>query len=430
MPQYVNTFNAKTPIGQSLGSALNAMYSMRSSPRQESMMAQRDALASKYKAETDAKLFELAQAKKRAEMMNPANYANIAATMAGVPLSEVQQEQDFIQGGAPLARPDWNPATANTISKTLGGLMAMPLMGNTNYEQFMGGVSSGRNMGMSDAMLTGDLDPQKVAQSQAAMAGKPTLDVKGDYAFNPYGSSIADVIQMISPEDNRKSVAITGDYAYDPYGDSSDIVSLKRRFSGATPQTSTTPIPSTLPNDVDYSQATGSSGFWGNKANTITGLFGKEFFPEVERGGQALTNLQVRTQTGLQQAIPGRPSNYLMEQIRQLTVDPYSMFQGDDRSVERLRQTRDMIQTELFRMEKDILSQPHLFGEKDISDTQESSSVLKGLLADYNTVLDSFGGGQSQNQPIQLNSADPDGHYDSLPVGATYIGPDGIPRTK
>lgn len=154
---------------------------------------------------------------------------------------------------------------------------------------------------------------------------------------------------------------------------------------------------STLPSDVDYSAATGGTGFAGNLANTVAGAFGGQYDPEVERAGQGLKNLQVRTQTGLQAAVPGRPSNYLMEQIGALTVSPYSITQGDARARERLSQTRDMIQQELQRMERDILSQPQNFRPSEVSETRLNASQLRGLLADYDTALKSFTGGQQES---------------------------------
>ena len=441
-----------------MGNLLNTMFSSQTSPNEQSLMSQRESAARHYDAQTQNELMKLKIAQQRQDMMNPENYANIASTFSGVPLPQVEQQQDYLKQGIPYIGPDIDPASINTINKNLASLMMLPLMtGDTNYDQFMKGFSSGRDMGLGDAVLTGEMDPNKVAMAQGAMQGKPMLDVKGSYAFNPYGS-VSDVFALGGAEattalqtregrindvmrtyniDRQKATSLVDNYSRvrsDPVSGQGSIVNLAQGTETIPERPDLQPydIPpasSSLPTGIDYSAATGPSGFGGNIANTVAGVVGGQYDPEVEKAGQGLTNLQVRTQTGLQQSIPGRPSNYLMEQMGKLTVEPYSILQGDARSFERLRQTRDMVSSELYRMENDILANPRLFSPKQIAETRENVSLLKALLNDYNTVLSGFNGqqGAGNGSPIRITS---DAEYNSLPSGTTFIAPDGTTRTK
>ena len=75
-----------------------------------------------------------------------------------------------------------------------------------------------------------------------------------------------------------------------------------------------------------------------------------------------------------------------------MTVEPYSLLQGDFRAGERLRQTRDMIQAEVTRMESDVLGKPKGFNPSQIAKTRANVSELKALMRDYDVVLKSFRG--------------------------------------
>lgn len=151
-----------------------------------------------------------------------------------------------------------------------------------------------------------------------------------------------------------------------------------------------------MPRGVDMSIATGADGFFKNAGNTVAGVFGEHPFPETERAVQALTNLYARSVTVLQDAVPGKPSTHLMKMLEKLAVNPADLRQGDGRAKERLRQTRDMLATEMERIDRDILApdQMRRYRPTDISTARLSRSQLQGLLADYDAVLESWGSGE------------------------------------
>jgi len=163
-----------------------------------------------------------------------------------------------------------------------------------------------------------------------------------------------------------------------------------------TPAQATAPQPpsTAIPSDTNASLATGPSGFFGGLGNTIVEAFGGSApAPKVEQATQALNNLQTQTITGLQSAVPGRPSVFLLEQLQKLSVTPNSLLMGDDRARTRLQQTRALITTEIARMQRDILANPGQFRPKEISETRANVSQLSGILREYDTVLKGFGGG-------------------------------------
>lgn len=146
-----------------------------------------------------------------------------------------------------------------------------------------------------------------------------------------------------------------------------------------------------MPADVQGPAATGGSGFFGGMANTVADAFGAQMpYPNVERATQALKNLRVQTITLMQDAVPGRPSNYLMQQIEQLAVTPGSLLQGDQRAEERLSRTREMLATEVARMEREVLSQPRAYTAAQMNKTRQSHGALRQLMAEYDRVLGSF----------------------------------------
>lgn len=150
-----------------------------------------------------------------------------------------------------------------------------------------------------------------------------------------------------------------------------------------------------VPAGTTGSAATGGSGFFGGLANTAADMGGfKMPYPGVEQATQALKNLKIQTITLAQDAVPGRPSNYMMKKLEELAVEPNSLFMADQRSRVRLEQTRAMLQQEVSRMEREILERPQQYTPSVLSKTRNSHGQLRQLVGEYNTVIDSFGDGK------------------------------------
>lgn len=137
--------------------------------------------------------------------------------------------------------------------------------------------------------------------------------------------------------------------------------------------------------------ATGGSGFFGGIANTVADMVGSKLpYPDIEQATQALKNLQVQTVTLLQDAVPGRPSNYLLKQLEDLAVKPGSLLMADQRAKERLSSTKGMLQAEVKRIENEVLARPQQFTAAQLGKARNSHGQLRQLLAEYDTVINSF----------------------------------------
>ena len=158
--------------------------------------------------------------------------------------------------------------------------------------------------------------------------------------------------------------------------------------------------PTAVSPSVDASAATGGSGVFLGAANTVADAFGLNMpAPAVEKATQALNNIRVATITLLQEAVPGRPSNYLMKQLEQLAVKPGSLFQSDQRALERLNQTRNMLNIEVDRVEREVLKNPKAFTNAQVSKSRENHGALRQLRNEYDQLIKTFGGGTSALPP-------------------------------
>ncbi len=143
------------------------------------------------------------------------------------------------------------------------------------------------------------------------------------------------------------------------------------------------------PGNVDFRGATGAPGLIAETANFVADLFGGRNLPapQVAAGAQALRNLDTRTRMFLQSAIPGRPSNYLMEMIGGLTVSPAEIHLGPERATERVRQTNRFLEQTVRELEEIAGGQgTGRFTRQDIGEANRVLVSLRPLLNDYRTL--------------------------------------------
>lgn len=154
------------------------------------------------------------------------------------------------------------------------------------------------------------------------------------------------------------------------------------------------PIPPT--EGADYAGAIGGSGVVSNMANTITDMLGLgRIAPESGRAHNALRNLQVRTQTTLQDAVPGRPSNYLLEKLENLTVEPASFWTGEDGAIDNMTQTKALIDSAI-RENLALLENPAGLSASALSNARVKLDGLRQLSTDYGAIISQLQGVGSQ----------------------------------
>lgn len=149
---------------------------------------------------------------------------------------------------------------------------------------------------------------------------------------------------------------------------------------------------STIPTDIQPAEATGVAGFGKAAANTAFDIVNADLpFPDTDTATNALVDLVTRTQITGQQAIPGRPSNFLMQQLATFGVTPNDPFRGDQKSLNRLSQTTSFLGGEADRIQR-------LLNFRNGADMTKSSleanqSALRAIIAlkqDYDVVISRF----------------------------------------
>jgi hypothetical protein len=237
-------------------------------------------------------------------------------------------------------------------------------------------VRSGVPQNIADGLAAGRYDVNRhPINGTAQVVDKAT----GRIVFDGSDTSQADGAANVQPPANM--------FSKTPIGEQSGFVQGGRTAGAPSTRTPT----STMPADVDYRKATGTEGFFSSIGNTIAEMFFRRLpMPEAERASQALTNLQVRTQTALQDAVPGRPSNYLLQRLDKLAVAPGALTQGPERAGERLRQTRDMIRETVDRLDNEVLANPKNFTPQQIAQARLKRSEIAAVLRDYDAVVQAF----------------------------------------
>ena len=180
---------------------------------------------------------------------------------------------------------------------------------------------------------------------------------------------------------------------------------------------------SIMPTDgAAYREAMGAPGLVAESANMIADLFGGRLpAPQVNTAAQALRNLDTRTRMFLQSAIPGRPSNYLMEMIGGMTLSPSTITQGPERAAERADQTTRFLEQTVRELEEIAAGQgTGRFTRQDIGEANRVLVSLRPLLADYRMLASAL----ASRAPQQRQA--PRGTNPMRQQGAAPAAPEGV----
>lgn len=175
-------------------------------------------------------------------------------------------------------------------------------------------------------------------------------------------------------------------------------VATGERVGDELPERRPEDVPSMIPEGIDAQLATGAPGAFRNVVNIVGDAFGAgTAFPQAKEATEALRSLQLFTTTTMQSEVPGRPSNFLLERLESLTVQPNSLLQGEEGAKTRLQQTQRLINGEISRLENDVLPMelpPDIRVETELNLTQ-----LKRLNAAYEDLITSFEAGGGDVSP-------------------------------
>lgn len=187
----------------------------------------------------------------------------------------------------------------------------------------------------------------------------------------------------------------------------------------AAPGQAFMPPPIVRTEGADYPGATGGQGIVGNIANTIADFVGGNLpAPQQERAAQAFDSLRVRTMTTLQEAVPGRPSNMVIELLGQMTVEGGRITMGKERARERLSQTRDFIAQDVAKLNR-IIDPANGFSRDQRANARMQLEDRTQLLSDYDAILRQFdaqAGGAFPKEAVDalLSGAGTDAQFDEI----------------
>lgn len=151
--------------------------------------------------------------------------------------------------------------------------------------------------------------------------------------------------------------------------------------SGASAQ------PEIMSGNVNPSEALGLSGKWQNFWNTAADAVGMGDPNAPNKIATArMDSLANQTQLYLQDAVPGRPSNYLLQMLEKQAIRPNQVTLGEGGAKQRAEATLAVIATGLEDNAR-ILNNPRAYSPKDVADAQAGYSRLSKLKAEYDSFL-------------------------------------------
>jgi len=151
---------------------------------------------------------------------------------------------------------------------------------------------------------------------------------------------------------------------------------------------------------IDVEAATGVRGFLGGAVNTITdALAGRLAIQDEAEASTALNALNVETSTTLQDAVPGRPSNFLLEQFKQIAVTPNSLLQGPADAREKFLRIHDLIERGISAIDESLATGK--LTNPDTSKAVQKRAGLVNLLSQYKQLIDTQPTDGTPSVPIE-----------------------------
>lgn len=153
--------------------------------------------------------------------------------------------------------------------------------------------------------------------------------------------------------------------------------------------------PTIITPEVQPSEAVGLGGKWQsvwNKAFDAVGLGNPASANRVAT--ERLDALANQTQLYLQDAVPGRPSNYLLQLLEKQAIRPNQAFMGEAGAASRVQATMAVIDTGLADNAR-IINNPAGYSANDVAKARDGYARLSQLKSEYQALGRGFGGGAS-----------------------------------
>jgi hypothetical protein len=276
--------------------------------------------------------------------------------------------------------------------RTAEGMAGINRAGAGNVQALMSARETGQQMGLADTIMDPTSDIETMQRARLA-GGKSTFD-----PYSMRGGLMYDIFNPGDPQDmyqtpesqaatfqRQQAGELSRDKRLNPGAHRAQtIIGLGDMFGSGSEQP-----PSTMPPNVDFTQAAGVPGFFRGVGNTLADVIGGGLpFEEAQDAIQALENLATRTQIMMQESVPGRPSQYLMERLGRLALEPGDFRAGSEIGKRKVNQTLALLQGELGRMQRVAQMGVETKGNRDALKSGIAST--QQLIADYQSLADSF----------------------------------------
>jgi hypothetical protein len=157
--------------------------------------------------------------------------------------------------------------------------------------------------------------------------------------------------------------------------------------------------PTIITPEVQPSEAVGLGGKWQsmwNKAFDAVGLGNPASANRVAT--ERLDALANQTQLYLQDAVPGRPSNYLLQLLEKQAIRPNQAFMGEAGAASRVQATMAVIDTGLADNAR-IINNPAGYSANDVAKARDGYARLSQLKSEYQALGRGFGGDAAPADP-------------------------------
>lgn len=292
--------------------------------------------------------------------------------------------------------------------------------GSGNIQQLMQALQGNQQLGARQQLLedpgagVGDINRVRGIFGESAFT---PVAVQGDMAINfmdddPFDTMAPTPVGGARIADYAADTALQTDKLENPERHRSSGVQITLGDSLTTTD-GNLPAP-ILPQGVDFSKGAGAPAFFAQLGNRLADIVGANLpFEEQQEAIQALDNVNTRTVTLLQDAVPGRPSNYLMQRLEKLALSPADFAAGAGIGRSKINQTLELMEQELTNIEG-LLRQDAAAGSKMLSGGDRSQlfrgrSNIRQLISDYRMLAQSFNEPEAEGAPAEDIPSVPEG---------------------
>jgi hypothetical protein len=148
--------------------------------------------------------------------------------------------------------------------------------------------------------------------------------------------------------------------------------------------------PKIITPEVQPGEALGLKGVWQSGINKIADALGAGNPQDPNKvATDRLEALGNQTQLYLQDAVPGRPSNYLLQMLEKQAVRPNQIFMGEAGAQTRAQSTIAVIDTGLSDLAR-IINNPSSYSKDDVAKATDGYNRLSQLKSEYTALLGGF----------------------------------------